>query len=167
MIFCTQLTFDLFLRLRSNYRLGIHPYVFCHISRNNISMGRIMYSILPSKVKISVFFSMGLPTIININEFNPIYKRRDKVTRKVVQDDQDKKMGRDVLFGMKCPGTIRWKYPNTPCCMKAYMSHKIHHVFNFADVNKNLYVNLCDKKQISDWKWNCNIRIVFKQIIVV
>ena len=62
MIFCTQLTFDLFLRLRSNYRLGIHPYVFCHISRNNISMGRIMYSILPSKVKISVFFPMGLPT---------------------------------------------------------------------------------------------------------
>ena len=55
MIFCIQLTFDLFLRLRSNYRLGIHPYVFCHISRNNISMGRIMYSILPSKVKISLF----------------------------------------------------------------------------------------------------------------
>ena len=62
MIFCTQLTFDLFLRLRSNYRLGIHPYVFCDISRNNISMGRIMYSILPSKVKRSVFFPMGLPT---------------------------------------------------------------------------------------------------------
>ena len=62
MIFCTQLTYDLFLRLRSNYRPGIHPYVFCHISRNNISMGRIMYSILPSKVKISVFFPMGLPT---------------------------------------------------------------------------------------------------------
>ena len=62
MIVCTQLTFDLFLRLRSNYRLGIHPYVFCHTSRNNISMGRIMYSILPSKVKISVFFPMGLPT---------------------------------------------------------------------------------------------------------
>ena len=62
MIVCTQLTFDLFLRLRSNYRLGIHPYVFCHISRNNISMGRIMYSILPSKVKISVFFPVGLPT---------------------------------------------------------------------------------------------------------
>ena len=62
MIFCTQLTFDLFLRLRNNYRLGIHPYVSCQISRNNISMGRIMYSILPSKVKISVFFPMGLPT---------------------------------------------------------------------------------------------------------
>ena len=26
-------------------------------------MGRIMYLILPSKVKISVFFPMGLPTI--------------------------------------------------------------------------------------------------------
>ena len=64
MIFCTQLTFDLFLRFRSNYRLGIHPYVFCHVSRNNISMGRIMSSILPSKVKISVFFPMGLPTTI-------------------------------------------------------------------------------------------------------
>ena len=62
MIYCTQLTFDLFLRLRSNYRLGIHPYVSCQISRNNISVGRIMYSILPSKVKISVFFQMGLPT---------------------------------------------------------------------------------------------------------
>ena len=71
MIFCTQLTFDLFLRLRSNYRLGIHPYVFCHISRNNISMSRIMYSILPSKVKISVFFPMGLPTIwVNIETYS-------------------------------------------------------------------------------------------------
>ena len=68
MIFCIQLTIDLFLRLRSNYRLGIHPYVFCHISRNNISMGRIMYSILPSKVKISVFFPMGLPTNSLIHE---------------------------------------------------------------------------------------------------
>ena len=75
MIFCTQLTFDIFLRLRSNYRFGIHPYVICHISRNNISMGRIIYSILPSKVKISVFFffSMGLPTITwhFLQQFSP------------------------------------------------------------------------------------------------
>ena len=75
MIFCTQLTFDLFLRLRSNYRLGIHPYVFCHISRNNTSMGRIMYSILPSKVKISVFFPMGLPTRMNISDQSETYRK--------------------------------------------------------------------------------------------
>ena len=45
--------------------------------------------------------------------------------------------GRDVLvrdgFGAKRRGTIRRKNPNAPCCMKAYISHKIHHVLNFAD----------------------------------
>ena len=91
------------------------------------------------------------------------------MTRKVVRDDQDEKLGRAVpdkmswdeqsrtrcpgtrWFGAKSPATIRRKYPNAPCCMKAYINHKIHHVFGFADflfVNKNLYVNLCDKKQI-------------------
>ena len=41
----------------------------------------------------------------------------------------------------------------TLCCMKAFISHNIQCVFNFADflffsLSKNLPVNLCDKKQI-------------------
>ena len=47
MLFCTELTFDLILRLRSIFRLGIHPYVFYHTSRSTMSMDAIMYSILP------------------------------------------------------------------------------------------------------------------------
>ena len=43
------LTFDLILRPRSIYRLGIHPYEFGHMSRNNISISRIMYSKMPTK----------------------------------------------------------------------------------------------------------------------
>ena len=77
MVFCTQLTFDLFLRLRSNYRFGIHPYVFCHISGNNISIGRIMYSILPSKVKISVFFQWDCQLVcksVHVNPFTQVSK---------------------------------------------------------------------------------------------
>ena len=57
---CLSFYFDLFLRLRSNYRLDIHPYVFFHISRNNISMDTIMYSILTSKVKNKCLFSNGI-----------------------------------------------------------------------------------------------------------
>ena len=41
--------------------------------------------------------------------------------------------GRDVGFGVKSPGTNGKKYPNAPCCKKAYISHEIYHVFNFAD----------------------------------
>ena len=47
MLFCTKLTFDLILRLRSIFRLGIHPYMFYHTSRSTMSMDAIMYSILP------------------------------------------------------------------------------------------------------------------------
>ena len=60
--------------------------------------------------------------------------------------------GRDVGFSGKCPGTIRWKYSNASCCMKAYISHKFHHEFNFADF---LFVKqelISDKKQIDDVK---------------
>ena len=32
--FCTQLTFDLILRIGGIFRLGIHPSVFSYISRN-------------------------------------------------------------------------------------------------------------------------------------
>ena len=57
--------------------------------------------------------------------------------RKVVRDDQEANMGRDVLvgdgFGGKSPRTIRRKYPNALCCMKACINHKIHHVFNVED----------------------------------
>ena len=49
MLFCTELTFDPILRLRSIFRLGIHPYVFYHTSRSTMSMDAIMYSILPSE----------------------------------------------------------------------------------------------------------------------
>ena len=62
MIFCTQLTFDLILRLTNIFRLGIHPYELCHMLRHNISIGRIMYSILPSTLKISDCFRLELPT---------------------------------------------------------------------------------------------------------
>ena len=62
-LFCTHLTFDLILRLRNISRLGIHPYGCWHTSRNTISMDATFYSILPSKVKISLFCPNGLPTI--------------------------------------------------------------------------------------------------------
>ena len=39
--------------------------MFCHISRNSVSMGRIMYSILPSKVKISIFFQWDCQLSLN------------------------------------------------------------------------------------------------------
>ena len=61
-LFCTHLTFDLILRLWSISRLGIHPYGCWHSSRNTISMDTKFYSILPSKVKISLFYLNGLPT---------------------------------------------------------------------------------------------------------
>ena len=75
----------------------------------------------------------------------------------MVRDDLDEKNGRsrpgrDVGFGAKSPRINRRKYPNAPCCIKAYISHKIRHVFNFADflfVKKEL---TCDKKQIDDVK---------------
>ena len=62
LIFCTWLTFDLFLRPRNIYRLGIHPYEFWHMSRNDISISRIMYSKMPTKRKISIFFGFGWPS---------------------------------------------------------------------------------------------------------
>ena len=49
MLFCTELTFDLILRLGSIFRLGIHPYVFYHTSRSTMSMDAIIDSILPSE----------------------------------------------------------------------------------------------------------------------
>ena len=43
LVFCTKLTFDLILRHRCIYILGIHPYESGHMSRNNISISSIMY----------------------------------------------------------------------------------------------------------------------------
>ena len=80
MTLCTHLTFDLIQRLRSIYRLGIHLYLFCHRSRNNISMGRIMYSILLSNIKISIFFQMGFPTILTIKHVTPCKMPQLKTT---------------------------------------------------------------------------------------
>ena len=58
LVFCTWLTFDLFLRPRSIYRLGIHPYEFWLMSRNDISISRIMYSKMTTKRKISFFLAL-------------------------------------------------------------------------------------------------------------
>ena len=49
MLFCIQLSFDLIMRLRSIFRLGIRPCDFWYTSRNIISMDTIIYSILPSE----------------------------------------------------------------------------------------------------------------------
>ena len=46
--FCTQLTFDLILRLGGIFRHGIHPSVFSYISRNTFSMDAKMYSKMPT-----------------------------------------------------------------------------------------------------------------------
>ena len=48
-IFCTQLTFDLILRLGVIFRLGIHPSVFSYILRNTFSMDAKMYSKMPTE----------------------------------------------------------------------------------------------------------------------
>ena len=63
LLFCTRLTFDLVLWPRVIYRLGIHPYEFGHMPRNIMSIGRIMYSKMPTKPKLSHFFGFGLPSI--------------------------------------------------------------------------------------------------------
>ena len=63
LIFCTHLNFDLVLRPRVIYRPGIHPYEFGHMSRNIMSIGRIMYSKMPTKRKLSDFYGFGLPSI--------------------------------------------------------------------------------------------------------
>ena len=63
LLVCTRLTFDLVLRPRVIYRLGIHPYEFGHMPRNIMSICRIMYSKMPTKPKLSHFFGFGLPSI--------------------------------------------------------------------------------------------------------
>ena len=62
-LFCTQLTFDLILRPRYISRLGIHPNRFYYTCRVVNSMDASFYSVLPSKVKISLFCLNGQPTI--------------------------------------------------------------------------------------------------------
>ena len=49
-IFCTQLTFDLILRLGVIFRLGIYPSVFSYILRNTFSMDAKMYSKMPTEI---------------------------------------------------------------------------------------------------------------------
>ena len=56
LLFCTYLTFDLILRHRYIFRLGIHPYRFYYTYRNIFSMDASFYLILPSEV----FFFMEL-----------------------------------------------------------------------------------------------------------
>ena len=64
--FCTWLTFDLILRPRSIYKLGIHPYEFGQMSRNVISISRIMYSKMPTKRKISIFLALDCQVLYEI-----------------------------------------------------------------------------------------------------
>ena len=47
--FCTQLTFDLILRLGVIFRLGIHPGVFPYILSKTFSMDTKMYSKMPTE----------------------------------------------------------------------------------------------------------------------
>ena len=49
-MFCSQLTFDLILRLGVIFRLGIHPSVFSYIFRNTFSMDAKMYSKMPTQI---------------------------------------------------------------------------------------------------------------------
>ena len=65
-IFCTQLTFDLILRLVVICRLGIHPSVFSYILRNTFSMDAKMYSKMPTEF---FFWLFGLPTIKQLLKF--------------------------------------------------------------------------------------------------
>ena len=50
LLFCTYLTFDLILRHRDIFRLGIHPYRFYYTIKNIFSMDASFYPILPSEV---------------------------------------------------------------------------------------------------------------------
>ena len=73
-LFCTHMTFDLILRLRNISRLGIHPYGCWHTSRHAISIDAKFYSILPSKVKITLFRLNGQPTNIITSEILTLLK---------------------------------------------------------------------------------------------
>ena len=70
----------------------------------------------------------------NTNELNPIYKRWDEVTRKMVWDDKDeKKMGpvvpdEEMVLVQKAPHAFEGSTRT-----HRSISHKIHYVFNFAD----------------------------------
>ena len=61
LLFCTQLTFDLILSPNDISRLGIYPYRVRYTYINIISMDTSFYSILPFKVKISLFCLNGQP----------------------------------------------------------------------------------------------------------
>ena len=43
-------SFDLILRLRGIFRLGVHPSVFSYMQRNTFSMDAKMYSKMPTKI---------------------------------------------------------------------------------------------------------------------
>ena len=76
LLFCTRLTFDLVLWPRVIYRLGIHPYEFGHMPRNIMSIGRIMYSKMPTKPKLSHFFGFGLPSTGKFVDTVDIFSRK-------------------------------------------------------------------------------------------
>ena len=62
LLFCTQLSVDLILSPRDSSRLDIHPYRVYYTYINMITMDARFYSILQSKVKISLFCLNGQPT---------------------------------------------------------------------------------------------------------
>ena len=74
------LTFYLILRHRGICILGMHPYEFGHMSRNNISISRIMDSKMPTKQKISISYGFELPSIYKLlKKFHSLYFRYRKV----------------------------------------------------------------------------------------
>ena len=84
--FCTQLTFDLILRLGGIFRLGIHPSVFSYISRNTFSMDAKMYSKMPTEF--FFFWLFGLATIqhFDILDFvRRLFKVLNEISRQKYQ----------------------------------------------------------------------------------
>ena len=62
-LFCTKVTFDLILSPSDIFRLGIHPYCVYYTYINIVNIDAGFYSILPAKVKMSLFCLNGQPTI--------------------------------------------------------------------------------------------------------
>ena len=50
------------------------------MSRNIMSIGRIMYSKMPTKRKLSDFYGFGLPSIMEMGKWTNIYDSENKLT---------------------------------------------------------------------------------------
>ena len=76
------------------YRLGIHPYEFWHMSTNNISISRIMYSKMPTKRKIRIFFGFGWPSTRDIL----LSRQQKKKKRKKKKKKKNEKKTKTLYF---------------------------------------------------------------------